>query len=258
MSTWKSYIILHKKRHRREIGLMLVEGARLCREAITSAMECEEIFVTESFQESDEWKTIETLAWKRQIECRVIDEKSLKRLAETESPQGIILIAHIPKNDLSTLSVAPDSIFLVLDSVRDPGNVGTLIRTADWFNAAGVLLADSVDPWSGKVLRSSMGSAFRLPVIETDIAEALTWLSQNKIDCIASTLEAKENLDTAKFNKPTALLLGSEAHGLSAATVDKANRTMKIAGFGGAESLNVAVAGGIFLEKIARTLGKDS
>jgi len=256
MSSWKSYTILHKKKNRRELGMMLIEGARLCKEAVFSSLKCEEAFVTEDFQQSEYWPEIEAELWKKQVEVRTIDERSLKKLAETNSPQGIIAVMHIPQLDLNSLEVSDTSLFLMLDGVRDPGNAGTLIRTAEWFGASAVLLADSVDPWNGKVLRSAMGSSFRLPVLETNVEDAFKWFADRQIETLAAVLKNAVDIKSAQINFPAALILGSEAHGLSAVSINQSNQNVRIAGSGKAESLNVAVAGGVFLDHLTQRLRK--
>lgn len=235
---------------------MLVEGARLCKEAIFSPLKCEEAFVTEAFQQTEHWPEIEAELWKKQVEVRPIEERSLKRLAETNSPQGIIAVMHIPQADLNALEVNDKTLLLMLDGVRDPGNAGTLIRTAEWFGASAVLLVNSVDPWSGKVLRSSMGSSFRLPVLETGGTDVLNWFAEKQIQTLAAVLENATDVKSARVTFPTALILGSEAHGLSAASLAQADQKIKITGSGNAESLNVAVAGGIFLDHLTQQIRK--
>ncbi len=236
--------------------MMLVEGARLCKEAIFSPLQCEEAFVTEDFQQTEHWPEIEAELWKKQVEVRTIDERSLKKLAETNSPQGIIAVMHLTKLDLNALDIDDSSLLLMLDGVRDPGNAGTLIRTAEWFGASAVLLADSVDPWNGKVIRSAMGSSFRLPVLETTVDDAFRWFAEKRIQALAALLENATDIESARIKFPAALILGSEAHGLSAISTAQSDLNVRIAGSGNAESLNVAVAGGIFLDHLMQRLRK--
>ncbi len=258
MGGWKKYVNLHKKRQRYAEGLFLAEGVRLCREALLSEWPIEAILTTEEFQAGPQWTEFYDAAQHRNLPAYKIGENAFRKLADAESPQGIVMVVKMPSFSPGKVFSPKSKLVLVLDSVRDPGNLGTLIRSADWFGASAVLLsADCVDPYNPKVVRSSMGSLFHLPVyVSQDLEKDLTELKKRGFGLFATSLQARQSLEKTRFHAPVALLLGGEAQGVSPKLLRLANRQIKIWRYGKAESLNVAIAGSIFLNAIAAQLNQ--
>lgn len=252
-SGWRQYLHLHKKKKRYEERKFIIEGVRLCHEALLSDWGVEDVLVTDAFTRSGHWLQFEELFKQRKIAWQIISEQQLNRLADTETPQGVLMIMHMPAYRLDKLNLQKTAFVVLLQGVRDPGNLGTIIRSADWFGAGAVILSeDCVDPFNAKVLRSSMGSIFHLPVFAVpDPADAINRLKQNRFWVVAASISGDKILHQLHLKKPAALLLGGEAQGISPALEKHADVSVRIWKYGRAESLNVAIAGSVFMNHIA-------
>jgi TrmH family RNA methyltransferase len=163
----------------------------------------------------------------------------------------VLAVAEIPRAGLDSISLAQEpAVVLVLDAVQDPGNFGTLVRTAEALGAAGVVvLPGTVDPWNPKSVRAAMGSSFRLPVVEADWDALEPWLRGHGAVTVASAVGAPP---PDSLPRRAALVLGNEGAGVSADTLRRAGLTLGIPLRGRAESLNVAAAGAILLHELLR------
>ncbi len=254
--SWRKYLPLTKKKGRSEARKFIVEGLRLCREALLSDWKIEAAYVTEEFQRGDHWNEFEEYFRQRGLSYRTIGKQNLRKLADTTTPQGILLIMEEKYPDLERVNLGNKKFILVLQSVRDPGNLGTLVRTADWFGVDLILLSDDcVEPFNPKVIRATMGSIFHFPVLEIDhLQERLKILKKNRFFTLGASLHARKTLNQIRLQKPVALVLGGEAQGLSIEIEKQLDLLVRIWKFGQAESLNVAVAGGIFMNHIANQI----
>ena len=255
MASWKSYTQLLKKNKRAEQQRFLVEGVRLCQEALNSAWEIEAIFLSESFLESAHYLTIENLLQQQAVPVTVIADGNLKKLCDTQTPQGIVLVVRQPVNGKMS-SEKPPRFVLLLDGIRDPGNLGTLIRSAHWFGVDAIFCsADCVDPYNGKVLRSTMGSIFHVPIFgDQDLKHVVQSLREKGMQILASSLNSSDSMDEITISEQIGLILGGEAQGVSRELETLADSTVRIPPVGSAESLNVSVAGGIFMHQMAKHL----
>jgi len=185
------------------------------------------------------------------VPVRSADERALASLSETVTPQGIVAVARIPAADLA--DVPKPRLVAVLHEAQDPGNAGTVIRTADAAGADAVLLTKgSVDPWNGKCVRGSAGSIFHLPVITGVAAEdALTALQRAGCQVLATSGTAQRSLDivlaSGDLARPTAWIFGNEAHGLPPDLLAAADQQVRVPIRGRAESLNLAGAATVCL-----------
>jgi TrmH family RNA methyltransferase len=179
-----------------------------------------------------------------------VSEKDFRSAAETESPQGVIAIGEVPARSLDTLEIPPMCRILVLDAVQDPGNVGTILRTAAGLGAtATIALPGTVDIWNPKVIRSSMGAQFHHPALHADWAGLSALLQREKIGLWAADANG-EPLDKSRAVQRLAIVVGNEGSGLSADIRARADRTISLPIAGNVESLNVAVAAGIILYEL--------
>jgi len=184
------------------------------------------------------------------VEISEVSEKDFRSAAETESPQGVIAIGEVPPRSLDTLEIPPVCRILVLDAVQDPGNVGTILRTAAALGAtATIALPGTVDLWNPKVIRSSMGAQFHHPAFHAEWAELLRLLEREKIELWAADARG-EALDRTRAVKRLAIVVGNEGSGISPDVRAKANRTISLPIANNVESLNVAVAAGIILHEL--------
>ena len=225
---------LLKKKYREQS--YLIEGWHLFEEAEKANAEFLNIFVLEDF--ADRVEHISNVTF--------VTPEVLKELTDSKTPQGIIAEVAMPILPLANLKAGR---YLVLEDVQDPGNVGTMIRTADAAGLDGVLISDkSADIYNQKTLRSMQGSHFHLPVWRTNVYEACETLQNLGVPLIATTL-SKDSVDykTVKHDGNFALVMGNEGNGISNKMTNQADVLAHIIMPGQAESLNVAVATGIVL-----------
>ena len=173
----------------------------------------------------------------------------------TETPQPIAALVQAPTFQLEALAESTNPLIVVSAGLQDPGNLGTLIRSAEAFGASGLIaLPGTVSQWNPKALRASSGSAFRLPVISCSLPETIAFLSSHKIHLLAAA--ASQNHTPADLRTPTAILIGNEGSGLSQELIDLADARIAIPSPGITESLNAAVAGSILLYEASRQRGQ--
>lgn len=216
------------KKERTKAKQFLIEGEHLIEEALKWNANILELFVLENSEFNFDLKTT------------VVTKDVMKSLSTLVTPPGIIAIV-----EMNTQTINSDRI-LALDGIQDPGNLGTLIRTADAFNFKRILIGkDTVDPYSDKVLRSSQGSHFHVSIEDTDLVETI-----NDFDGIVLTTDLQgEALSSQKITGPLMIVLGNEGQGVSDDVLSHANYKVKIDMPGHAESLNVSVAGGILMHQ---------
>jgi RNA methyltransferase, TrmH family len=228
---------------RRERGRFVIEGPTLLEEALRSGLALTELYGTEAALGSHRplVATIEAGG----TETFAVPDRSLARMSDVETPSGLLAVAELPKADLAGLLARP-GVVLLLAGVNDPGNAGTLLRSAEAFGAAGVLFGrGGADPWSPKVVRAAMGSIFRLPVVAVTADEVVAAAATAGRLIVAATLEGEE-LARASIPARAILAIGNERHGV-AGFLPHWDRAVRIEQASETESLNAAVAGSILL-----------
>lgn len=239
---------LQRHTGRRRSGSFLAEGANLVASAASRGL-VQEVFATLAAAERHR-DLLDGLP------VSLVTDAAAKALSETVTPSGLIAVCRIPDADLDAVLATGPRLVAVAVDLSEPGNAGTLIRTADAMGADAVIFAgSSVDPYNGKCLRSSAGSIFTVPVLtEPDVTGLLDRLRGAGLQIMATALDGDLSLDDAEpvLSAPTAWLFGSEAHGLSGQVSAQADRTVIIPMTGGAESLNVATAAAICMYQTAR------
>jgi TrmH family RNA methyltransferase len=244
---------LHSARGRRTAGAFLAEGPHAVAAAIAASFVVREIFVTDEAAEREKRLMREIAHGETPV--NTVTDRALRAVAETVTPQGVVAVVAAPEP-----AVLPESprLVAVLERCSDPGNAGTVIRTADAVGADAVVLgAGSVDVWSGKCIRASAGSVFNLPVVTTlDVGTALSALRDRGCQVFGTAADGALELDAlsqdARLDAPTAWVFGSEAHGLGPALSDGLDGVVRIPISGRAESLNLAAAAAICLYSSAR------
>lgn len=241
---------LLQKKFRWEQGRLLVEGLRWVQEAVRSQAGIEMVFFTPGFAESGQGREV-LAAVSGQAELLPVTEAVFAQLAATESPQGVAAVVSQPRWQLAEVLSSP-GYFVFMEGVQDPGNVGSVIRAADAFGAAGVILVASADPFAPKALRSSMGSVLHLPVVTAE--PAAVWAECRRWGLKVAAADPHGGIPPWEFDWTGALAVnvGSEARGLSAGALDQAAARIRIPTPGRAESLNVALAAGIMLYEASR------
>lgn len=184
------------------------------------------------------------------IPYEVLADNVFKEASETVTPQGILAIVKQPKYELENLLAADGPLrFLILENLRDPGNLGTILRTAEGAGVNGVILSKgSVDIFNPKVIRSTMGSIFRVPFLYVeDLQETMKRLQENGVTLYAAYLSGSEVYDKITYANRSAILIGNEANGLSKEVAEAADVRVRIPMSGELESLNAAVAAAILM-----------
>lgn len=181
-----------------------------------------------------------------------ISGKDAAALSETVTPQGLVAVCRRPSPSLDDVLAGRPRLLAVLVEPNDPGNLGTVIRTADAAGADAVVLDGGVDPYNGKVVRSAAGSHFHLPIVEATVADVLASSLRTLATSGGAERDLDELADAGTLSGPTAWLFGTEAHGLPDDVIASADETVRIPIHGRAESLNLAVAAAVCLYASAR------
>ncbi len=247
---------LHRRRGRERRGLALAEGVRLVEEALAGGIAIRGAAVSPALESTTRGKTLKASLAERSIRTEDVGDTELEALADTEHPQGVVAIIEPKRWTLNDIRLTPGSAVLALDGVQDPGNVGTMLRTALGFGAAGlVALKGTADLTNPKVIRSAMGASFRLPAAAATSEEFLAWarLQRSEIWVAEVTGETPERLLSSRRERPPlALVLGNEGAGVSQTFEEVADARVAIPISREVESLNVAVAAGILLYEMTR------
>jgi TrmH family RNA methyltransferase len=243
---------LRQRKTREAEGLFLAEGVRAVEDLAASPLPVRLAVAASTLGDTPRGRALLDLLATQRVAVHETDERELAALADTETPQGILAVAPIPSAGLDDLYAARDpAVIVVLDAVQDPGNFGTLARTAEALGAAGVVaLPGTVDPWNPKSVRAAMGSSFRLPIVPAAWDELAPWLAERGFATLAAAAGGERLPDPRPAR--AALVLGNEGAGVSAETRTRADRVVGIPLRGRAESLNVAAAGAILMYELLR------
>ncbi|MBC7891319.1 MAG: RNA methyltransferase [Sphingobacteriaceae bacterium] len=233
---------LQQKKHRQELGLFFVEGAKNTIELLHSDFEIEVVFATESFYKENEPRLAE-----QRFRCEEVSSDDLVRAGTFASNNAALAVART-KNELE-FSAQPDEWVLVLDDLRDPGNLGTLLRVADWYGLTKVVCSETTaDFYNPKVLTASMGSFARMHVWYQSLPN---FLSQTDLP-IVGTFLGGENLHEFTFPAGGFLIIGNESNGISPEVEAWVTQKITIPRFGSAESLNAGVAAAVVIDNLRR------
>lgn len=249
---------LSRRRIREREGLYIAEGFHLVGEALRAKAFIDGFYISPRGEDRAEGKAMLAQAEAQHLKVFSMADELLDELSEVEGPEGILATARLAYMELDELvaGLAPDAILVVADGLQDPGNLGTIIRTAHAAGAAGLVLApDTVDPFNGKTLRAAMGSHFYLPLARAGDERIAGALSAAGVRLLATDPHAGEPLWNTDLSGRIAFLLGSEAAGPRRQLLKAAEQRVRIPMPGGAESLNVAVATAISLYEAVRQRG---
>lgn len=230
----------------------MVEGVRAAEAALDAALPIEFALCAPALEETERGQALATRLAGAGVAIERIPDRELAGLADTDTPQGVLLVCVQPRRSLDDLAISPVTTLLVCDAVQDPGNLGTLVRCAAAFGADGVVALDgTVDPWNAKAVRASAGAAFRLPVILERWPAARDWLAARGIELIVADARGEE-VAALQRRGPLALVVGNEGAGVRAEIRRAAARAVAVPVEGRVESLNVATAGAILLYELTR------
>ncbi len=236
--------LVSDKKARKESGLFVVEGARFCSEACKSGAEILRLFVTEEAEKKYADYVLPLLSEAKEVYN--ISAAVAEKISDTKTPQGVFAVCRAVERDID---LDDEGLFVLLSELQDPGNIGTILRTCEAMAVKGVFLCRCADVFSPKVLRSTMGCIFRLPIrVFSDTAKALELLNEKAVTTYASALaENALLLPSVKFEKKSCVLIGNEGNGLSDEVIDACDKTVMIPMPGKAESLNAASAAAILI-----------
>jgi RNA methyltransferase, TrmH family len=240
---------LQQKKIRDAERKFLLEGWRPLRDALHSSFHIDFIAMLEEASRKAEHRPILTLARERGILIKELKEKQIDQISDAVHSQGVLALVHQQRETLNILSLQSAHLIVACDRINDPGNLGTILRTCDWFGADAVFLSDGcVSLYNEKVVRSTAGSIFHLDIYENmDFESILPDLQSKGFNIIATALNGKV-LTNYSLPDKIVLLLGNEAQGIDLPLIQQANAIVSIPRYGKAESLNVGIACGIFLE----------
>ncbi len=238
---------LEKKKYRKLHQLFTIEGERLILEAGQSKVLIKQVYITDEFIVKPQHNSLMDLIAENAIVTNAISEREMKSICDTISPSGILAICEIPKpNDMD---ISNSDNWLYLDEIQNPGNLGTLLRSANWFGIKNVALSKScIDVYNPKVLRGGMGAHFNLNIYE----DVTLQIFENHT--ILGAFQNGENIYKLEINQvsPWVLVIGNEAHGISPDNINHISLRVTIPKIGSGESLNAAVAGSILLYQLTK------
>jgi len=248
----KNLILLQKKTKAREKqGFFLVEGFKMFEEAKEAGDILVKAYASESFFNDI---TKENPGYFANIDTEIVTDSVFNEVSATKTPQGILAIVKMASYSLEEILNNPNANLMLLEDIRDPGNLGTILRTAEGAGVTGVILNSScVDIYNPKVIRATMGSIYRVPFYYVnDFYSVLLELKNYHIPIFAAHLSGKEYYSEEYFRDKCALLIGNEANGLTEEASKLADYLVKIPMAGKVESLNAAVAAAILMYEVAR------
>ena len=247
---------LSMKKHRDETGTFLAEGLKLVIDALDLGWTIRTLIYAKAQRGKPQVEKIAALTVARGGLVLEVSEKVLTAITRRDNPQAVIAVFEQKSERLETVSPADGETWIALDRVRDPGNLGTIIRTADAAGAAGVILiGETVDPFSMETVRATMGSVFAVPLVRASEEEFLAWAKTSRSLIVGSHLKGSVDYRTIEYSgQPVVLLMGNEQQGLPDTLASACGKLARIPQAGRADSLNLAIATGVMLFEARRHL----
>lgn len=245
---------LHKRKYRESYDEFLVEGLRIIEHALDNNAEFSAVYYNEEIADSERSSELFQRISGQNISLYKVNSKIFKNMATTDNSQGILAVIKRKYYSLKDIMNKERFFLIILDRLQDPGNVGTIIRTADAAGVDGIItLKGTVDIFNSKTIRSTMGSIFTMPIISVDdVEELVNTLKLHNSDIISTSLEAEEYHFQVEYSKKSAIIIGNEANGISDELIRHSNIKVKIPMVGKAESLNASIASGIIMYEVVR------
>jgi TrmH family RNA methyltransferase len=247
---------LKQKKYRKQTDCFLAEGIRLFEAALSCAdIGIRELIISNKFRNSTQGDWALNNAKDRNIAVFITDDLGMKSLSEDVTPPGIVFVVENTSKNQIPYGDLEENTILYLEKISEPGNLGTILRSACWFDIKTIILSpESVEPWNPKSVRASAGAIFEVNIY-TDVSynELKTQFKKKKYNFIATVVTNGTPLDKWEIGQKNILFFGQEASGLSKDIIKDADVHINIAGFGNAESLNLSVAAGIILYEITRS-----
>jgi len=252
---------LNQKKYRQSKKQFFIEGFRFVEEAVKEGVRIDKIVVSEEVAESEAYRKLTDLisksghfTGKNSFKVYTVAHRLFKQMSDTENPQGVLAVINAEEYCLEDYLNIDRSFFIILDSIQDPGNLGTIIRTADAAGATGVIMSKGcVDLYNSKVLRSTMGSLFHIPVFHSEnLLDTINRLKERKVRIFGAHLKGTANHYEYDMSGSVGIIIGNEANGISDEVIKTADTLVKIPMPGRAESLNASVAAAILIYEVVR------
>lgn len=257
---YKAAAQLKQKKYRDEQGQYLIEGPNLIREALQNGGEIEMILCSEDFCVED-FRNEGADLGETDAQAAVLSSGLFRKLSDTETPQGIMAVVRkkVYSGEAFFSGRPAASNVIVLDRLQDPGNIGTILRTADAAGYLGaILLKGTADIYSPKIVRAAAGSLFRLPVLLIDTpAQAICLLQEHRKNIFCTSLDCSSFYYDADLSENAAIVIGNEGNGVCDEFLEQSDRLIKIPMEGSIESLNAAVSAGILMYESVRQKHRD-
>lgn len=249
----KRAVSLRDARQRRKQERFLIDGARELRRALESGIELEEVFVCPEACQSEESRTTFELLGETSIPLLMVNADLMERIAFGGRNEGVVGIAVPPRRSLDDLSLPQSPLVAVLEGVEKPGNVGAILRSADAAGIDAVIVAESgTDLFNPNAIRASLGAIFTLPIVTVDAPTAKAWLLERGLRCFASRVDAEQLYHQVDWRGPVAIVLGSEARGLSSVWSGPEVTPVRLPMLGAVDSLNVSAAAAVLFYEAIR------
>lgn len=249
----KTIKALQLKKYRDELGQYIIEGYKLIEEALEYKKPFSLLLMSEAAVKSQQGLTLMKKTEENGITVYIADEKVFTEASEMDAPQGVLAVLYKQEQDISAVLEKTDYSVVILDEVRDPGNVGTIIRTADACGIDAVILSKGcVDLYNGKTIRATMGSMFHIPVItDQDILELIDELKGTGAAVFGADPHSDKSCIEAQRSAKTSIVIGNEANGLRPEVKSSTTQNITIPMPGKAESLNAGIAAAILMYEFA-------
>jgi RNA methyltransferase, TrmH family len=250
---------LHDKKHRAEEGLFLAEGMRVVMEAVEAGHKPAWLIYGPSVRDHAIVRKLAAATLNAQGRIIETTDEILAKLARKDNPQMVVAAFRLFDTALDNLKLKTADIWLAAQSLKDPGNLGTLLRTADAIGAGGLILLDqSCDPFSTEAVRASMGGLFSVQLAQTSWEEFLAWAHAGKADIIGASLDTDQDYQSVRYRKPSIVLMGNEQAGLPEDYERACTHLVKIPMLGKADSLNVAVSAAVLAYEVLNQFRRNS
>ncbi|MGL5642870.1 MAG: TrmH family RNA methyltransferase [Paraclostridium sp.] len=244
---------LLKSKNRLKESKFLIEGFRILTQAIDCKADLQYVFINENFETKEEHIEFLKILQDKKINIYKTTNKIFNDFIDTENTQGIVGVVGIKENKIEDILNEGCRFVLILDRIQDPGNMGTIIRTADAAGIDAIInLKGCVDIYNSKVTRSTMGSIFDMKIINMTQEDAVKELKNRNFDIVSSYLDTNNFYDKVEYNYKTALVIGNEANGVNDELIQKSDTLVKIPIYGQAESLNAAISSAILMYEIKK------
>ena len=246
---------LKEKKYREEYKEFIVEGIKMIEEAIQENAKIKSIIICDDCKTQGSIPN-ELMYDIAKLNCIYVAEKIFSTITDVINPQGIMAIIEKPENKENEIDYS-ESNFLILDNIQDPGNIGTILRTADSLNFKQIIVSKgTADIYNPKVVRSTMGAIFRIRVVEVEnLVKIIKEMKKNEIKVYATDLATDKSIYDVNYEK-SAVVIGNEANGVSKEVLNESSERIKIPMIGKTESLNAAVATSVILYEVFRSTGK--